>query len=434
MNIALIEFAKKGDNKDYNGGFGTTFDIYPSFKAWILKKTRLHYENFPTLIYAYISAIFKKYGHKVTYYKNKIPEDCDLALINVTAIRYKDEISALETISKSGKYKCGVFGAFATLKKELFKDADFIITGEPENAIGKIAKTGKIPSGVINSEPIKNTDNLPFPDWDIFNVKKFSYAPLLPGKPFVFMQRSRGCPYSCGYCPHIVLGKYRIRTIDNVISEMKYLKSKYNVKRVHFRDSCFYIEEKDIKNFSGKLIKKNLNIKWGIESRLDLLNKNVIDIMYDAGLRAVKVGIENASKKRLEMHGRIPPDIEHAKEIIDYCRKKGITTNACYIIGFPDENKEDIKATVKLAKWINSSYANFFILTPLPGTKFIENKHVEIIDNNWEHRDNFHLVYKHVNFNPKTMRKIQRKALTGYYFRLKWIFSHIKERFKRLFD
>jgi anaerobic magnesium-protoporphyrin IX monomethyl ester cyclase len=428
MNIALIEIIHPGDNKDYNGGFGTTFDIGGTPCAWFLKKIRSHYENFPTLSYAYIAAIFKQHKHHVTYYKNKIPEEFDLAIINGTAIRYSEEKNIIQQI-KRDKGMIGVFGTLPTTKPELYQEADFIITGEPENAITEIAKTGKIPKGIVKSKYVEDLDTLPFPDWDCFNIKAFTYLPLLKGKPFTFMLRSRGCPFQCSYCPHKILGKFRMRSLNNVLNEMMFLKEKYEIKTVHFRDSYFYLKEDEPEKINKAIRRKFPDIKWGFETRLDALNERMIDVLHDAGLRAIKVGIENANTNRLKQHGRISPDFQHAKKIIKHCSKKGIRTNACYIIGFPDENKKDIQETFQLAKTLSTTFVNFFILTPLPGTRF-EEMHSQgvdfkIFDKKWEHRDNFHLIFEHKNFSPLQLKKIQRKAITKYYCRPLYILKYL---------
>jgi radical SAM superfamily enzyme YgiQ (UPF0313 family) len=432
MNVALIEIVKPGDNKDYNNGFGTTFDLEKSIKTKILQRMRIFYEHFPTLSYAYISAIFKKYNNTVSYYKNQIPEIADLAIINTTAIRFSEELSAIKAL-KSKNIKVCVYGAMADALPEYYSDADIVITENYESVFELIAQKGLIISGIIKGEQRNDLDLIPIPDWDIFKPLNFSYAPLLPGKPFVFSRMSLGCPYQCSYCPHKNTKTYLKRSVENVINELVYLKDKYKVKRIHFRDSYFCLNDDEITIFNHLYHEKKLKIKWGIETRADYLNEKNIKALYKAGLRAIKLGIESASDKHLKKYNRTVTDINHVKNIIKLCRKLGIRTNACYIIGFPDETLNQIKATIKLSKKINTSFANFFIFTPLPKTDFIRDNMINITDNTWEQRDNFHLIFEHKNFTPIRLRKLQKKAITGYYFRCKWILLYIVEKFIRLF-
>jgi radical SAM superfamily enzyme YgiQ (UPF0313 family) len=428
MEIALIETVKPGDNKDYNAGFGTTFDIKGSVLSYILRKLRGRLECFPTISYAYISAVFKKYGHSVKYYKNTLPDKFDVAILNGTIIRNKEDKDILRAIKTKGKTL--VYGSFPSVCPEVYSNADTLIKGNFYSVFENIAKSSFVPEGIIENTASDDYDKLPFPDWSIFNYNKFSYAPILPGKPFFFMIRTSGCPYKCSYCPHTLTPLSEKRSISGLVSEMEYLKKKYYASRVHFKDACFDMSNDEIKEFKSLLDSRGIDIKWGIETRVDLLSKEKIDLYYSAGLRAIKIGVENPSKERLLNHKRIPPALEHTKKMIDYARKKGIRTNACYIIGFKDETKSDVKKTFTLAKYINSSYANFFILTPLPDTSYFKNSSIKIIDHRMEKRDNFNLVFKHENFTPKELKKLQRKALTGYYFRFKYLICRIIENFK----
>ena len=98
MKIALLEINKPGDNKDFNGGFGTTFNIGNSLKARILSFIRNNLENIPTMSYAYLSSIFKRDGHFVKYYFNELPRDVDFILIYVSLIRHNEEIEIIKRL------------------------------------------------------------------------------------------------------------------------------------------------------------------------------------------------------------------------------------------------------------------------------------------------------------------------------------------------
>jgi len=429
MKIVLLEIKNAGDNKDYNGGFGTTFQVGNSLKARILSFVRSNLENFPTMSYAYIAAIFKKYGHSVEYYLNKIPSVADLILIHVSLIRHKEEIEYLNKIKQAG-LKIGVYGPLASVKPELFEDADFIIQGEPEEAILKISKTNKIPKGIVRSTPIKDLDSLPFPDWSLFQVKEYSFSPTLPLKPFIFVLASRGCPYTCSYCPYKVFGDYRARKPEKVIEELKYLKKEYGIRAFYFRDPTFSINEDRIRNLANLMIENKLNLKWGCETRLDLLTIDLLKILYKSGLRAIKVGIESLDENLLKKYGRISPEIKHQEKIINFCKKIGIKVIAFYIVGLPTDTKESIKNTIRYSRKLNTSFANFTICTPIPGTGFYEQLKDKINDTNLNNYDNFHVVFKHNNLSKNEILKLQEKAITGYYFRARYILRYVLDKIK----
>lgn len=428
MNIALLDIKKNGDNKDYNGGFGTTCQIGDSFKAKILSFVRSNLENFPTMSYAYIAGIFKKYNHLVKYYVNKIPDSSDIVLIHVSLIRHKEELEYIKKMKQIGVKNIGVYGPLATVRPDLFKEVDFIIQGEPEEAILKICKTNKIPKGKVKTSPVMDLDSLPFPDWDIFPIEKYSFSPTLPLKPFIFVLASRGCPYGCNYCPYKVFGTYRVRKPEKVIKELKYLKQRYGIKAFYFRDPTFSINQKRIEKLAKLMIENKLNLKWGCETRLDLLNIDLLKLLYKAGLRAIKVGIESLDHDLLKKHKRIAPNIRHQEKIINFCKKIGIKVIAFYIIGLPTDTAKSIRKTIKYSKKLNTSFANFNICTPIPGTDFYEKLKNKIVETNLNNFDNFHSVFEHDKLTKSEILKFQEKAITGYYFRIKYILRYLTDK------
>ena len=431
MDVALVEIRRPGDNKDYNGGFGTTFQIGDSFGAKLLSFVRSNLENFPTMSYAYISSILKKDGHSVEYHLNKIPKCADLVLMHVSLIRHNEELKILKKLkSEKGINKIGVYGPLATVRPELFEKADFIIKGEPEKAVIKISKTTKIPKGIVKSEPILNLDKLPFPDWEFYPLERYSFAPILPLKPFTFVLASRGCPYGCTYCPYKIFGTYRTRKPKKVVEELKFLKKKYSLKSFYFRDPTFSLGKERIEKLARLMIEEKLNLKWGCETRLDLLDTSLLELLYKSGLRAIKVGVESVDHSLLKKFGRAPPKIVHQEKIIDFCKKIGIKVIAFYIIGIPTDTKTSIKNTIKYSKKLNTSFANFTICTPIPGTPFHNELENKITNSNLNDYDNFHVVFKHDNLSEKDILKFQEKAITGYYFRPRYLFRYILDKIK----
>ena len=430
MKVTLLNIQEPGDNKDYNGGFGTTWQIGNSFLSKILKKMRSKGEYFPLISYGYLATILKQNGHEVEFIENKIPENSDLIIIHGSPIRYNKEIEFLKKIKQTTKSKIGIIGPFASVKPELFKKySNFIILGEPEQAISKIKN--KVPKGLIKSDYTRDLDELPYPDWSIFPLEKFSYNPIISKKPFTFILSSRGCSYTCSYCPYKVFGLYRIRDPIKVVDEIEYLQKKYNIKGLMFRDPMFSLNPEKTKIMAEEIIKRNIKIEWGCETRLDKLNKQLIDLLYNSGLRAIKVGIESVNNEILEKSKRKPIEKKYQEEIIKYCDKKGIKIIAFYILGLSDDTEKNIKATIKYAKKLNTDFVNFTICTPIPGTQFFEEIKNDLITDNWEEFDNFHVVFKHKHLTKEKLLKLQEKAITGYYFRPKYILKYFWRKIKR---
>jgi anaerobic magnesium-protoporphyrin IX monomethyl ester cyclase len=427
MKIALIDVPSntRGTlNKDVNGGYGTVTSIGNSPLARVIEYLKKSNVRLPILSFGYLAAIFKEKGFEVT---TRITNETDAAIVYGSIVDYKNEINFVKRLKEKVNCKVGFIGPFPSSKPELFiEHCDFVIQGEPEHVALNSNKNWK-PKGIIKSKNIEDLNTLPFPDWSIF--PKYSYFPVIKEKPFLVIQSSRGCSFNCGYyCPYVAAqgSKWRHRSVKNVIDEMKYLKRNFKVKGLLFRDPVFSLDKQRTAEIAKEIIKNRLNIKWACETRLDLLDTNLIDLLYKAGLRAVNVGIESEDENILKSSKRIPIKKSHQEKIIKYCDKKGINVSAFYILGLLEDTKESILKTIKYAKKLNTHVAQFTINTPIPGTGFYEEFKDKLTTNDFEKFNTYNLVFKHKNLTRKQLMKLKEKAFVSYYFRLKYIFTFFR--------
>ena len=129
---------------------------------------------------------------------------------------------------------------------------------------------------------------LPFPKWELFPINKYRYFPILRRAPFLTMLSTRGCPYGCIYCPYTSNQglKYRYRSARNVVDELVDLKNRYDVRAVQFRDPTFTIRKDRTLEICDGILKNDIDIEWGCETRVDRLNEELIDSMFEAELGA----------------------------------------------------------------------------------------------------------------------------------------------------
>ena len=90
----------------------------------------------------------------------------------------------------------------------------------------------------------------------------------------------------------------------NIVDEMEYWNSKFNISMFIFRDPVFSINRKHTIEFCNELIKRNLKIKFMIETHLRILDSELIKILKQAGLKGVKVGVESAVTDVLKQESR----------------------------------------------------------------------------------------------------------------------------------
>jgi radical SAM superfamily enzyme YgiQ (UPF0313 family) len=333
--------------------------------------------------------------------------------------------------------KACVVGPFASVKPDIYLPyADFIIRGEPEAFFSNFDTNAFLPSGVINAGIVEDLDSLPFPEWRVFPLEDFKYKPYFlfsKGKRFFPIVSSRGCTFSCAnYCPYPITAgrKWRDRSPQNVVDEIEFLVKELNAGLLLFRDPIFTINKNRVSLIAKEILKRNINVHYACETHLNFLDEMLIDLLYDSGLRAIKVGVESANSTALSSVERKPISIGRIKRILGYCDKKNIAVTAFYILGLPEDTEESIMETIEYAKQLNTIGAQFTICTPYPGTRFFEdlsNKCL-ITDYNLENYDIYTPVFKHNNLTQEKLLSLKGKAYNEYYLRFGWIIKFIRKK------
>ncbi|MDO8592373.1 MAG: radical SAM protein [bacterium] len=438
MKVILLDIkgasARKCVNKDLSGGMGTATWVGDSFLARVFERVKKTNVVLPEITIAYLAAIFKKFGWEAEVAEIKIGlenfrKKADLVLVLSSIVDCGHELAIVGELKEKG-YHVGVFGSFATAVPEFFSKADFVIKGEPEAGAWQIASHNLLPKGIMEVAPIADLNSLPYPDWSFFPIKKYSYSPALNKKPVVAMLASRGCPYGCSfYCPYSINSgrTWRARSVDNVIGEMEYLKKNYGVKAVDFRDPVFTLNRERTVKLAQAMIKNNLGIIWSCETRIDCLDKELILIMKQAGLRHINAGVESFNEEVLKKSKRLPIRAVHQEEIISFCHKNGISVAAFYIIGLEGDTKASVKETIKYAKKLNTLVAQFTISTPYPGTEFFNQAKAQgrLLTQAWEQYDIYTPVVEHENLSSADQLELKEEAFIAYYFRPRYLLTHM---------
>ncbi len=433
MNIVLLNVKssrKECINKDFMAGYGWAFNAGTSPMARLINFVKKKGENLPLMSFGYMAAIFKAYGHKVEYITNEIP-NADIAFISSSMVDYRNEIEWAKRLQNTG-IKVYFIGIFASSKPELFlPNCHGVIKGEPEGICHQIAQ-GALPKGIVNSKEIEDLDSLTFPDWEIFPHSEFSYLPALRAKPFFPVLSSRGCTFKCEYCPYPVFYKYRNRTVKNIMEEIDYLVEKYKMKGMLFRDPLFSGKKNRAREIAEGILSRNYKIYWACETRLDLLDEELLELFHRSGCRVINVGIESSDPTILGNVNRRVIELDYQKRMIDYADKLGIRITAFYVLGLEGESTQSIEKTIEYAKWLNTYVAQFFINTPFPGTIGYEKSKNGLIESDWEKFDCYTPVFNNGKISASQLESLKEKAFVSYYYRSKYLWYFMKRVSKAL--
>ena len=434
MKILILDPEKNVSHrisKDTSGGYGTGNDFGDSLIPSFLKKTLKKVHDWPPMFALYTMSVLKKYNHEV-YYKKILPEDYksyDLYIIVSSIVCCETECEYIKKLSILKK-KIFVIGPFATSVPEKYCEAGgIVIKGEPEFYFLK-NKDLQFDSQdqIISFEHNYNLDDLPYPEWNAV-IQSNKTSLLFGTEKSLPILATRGCPYSCfKYCVYPLQQgrKPRHREPKSIVDELEYWNKKFDVKMFIFRDPVFSINKKHTIEFCEELISRKLNLKFVIETHLRILDSDLIKILKQAGLKAVKVGVESYDAEVLKASGRFSVTKDQQLEKIRELEKNNIQVSAMYILGFPTDNDETINKTIDYSKKLNTTYAQFSVWTPYPGTPVFDEFKEKIIAKRYDEFDQYHLVFNHKIFSQQNIRNYLSKAYSLYYFRFSWLFKYIK--------
>lgn len=248
---------------------------------------------------------------------------------------------------------------------------DYGFIGEGEVVFPAILKTilnGGRPLKIIHGFPPNNLDTLPYPARHL--LPNHAYYFPLHGKKFTSLLTSRGCPFHCYFCCISAIGgrRVRYRSPQNVVTELKTCVNSFNIEWFQFVDNNFPYPSKERTLALCKAIAKaQLGIEYGTQSRIDLVDQEILEALYSSGCREISFGIESGSFHIRRFIGK-PFDDLQIKNVLKACQKTGISTVGFFMFGFPLETIEDLELTLHAVTKLGVDYMEAHITTVMPGS------------------------------------------------------------------
>ena len=277
---------------------------------------------------------------------------------------------------------------------------------------------------VVNPEAplIQDLDELPFPALNLLPMKKYRLLDM--DTHMTTMITTRGCPMQCSFCSSAAMHgkKIRERSVENIVDEIEYLKTNYDIDTIAFMDDTFTLKKRKVMAICDEILKRNIEIMWGCTSRVDTLDEKLLKKMKEAGCITIFIGVESADQQQLDnmCKNTTIAKIENAFKI---AHKLKIRTIASVALGMPGDTKEIMNKTVKFVHKLKPNYAIYSLATPYPGTRFykeaFEKNLIKIKD--WSKYTLITPILETIDCSLNDMRKIQAKAFMKFYLRPHYI-------------
>ena len=255
-----------------------------------------------------------------------------------------------------------------------------LLAGEPDLSIPGLVyrKNGTI---IKNPRPelIADLDSIPKID---FVDTYFSENPEDISNIFFPIDVGRGCPFGCSYCSTQAFWgrKYRLKSPSRIFEEVKAVHDTFGVTKFIFSHDMFTFNKKTVIETCNLIRTLDFPIQWACSARLDCLDRELIDIMVDAGLYSLFAGIETGSVRMQKIvHKNLK--LDNILDLLIYLREKNVLVDTSFIYGFPQESKEDLSQTLALmAKIMHNQCGiiNTHLCTFLPCTELSQQYQSEL--------------------------------------------------------
>jgi anaerobic magnesium-protoporphyrin IX monomethyl ester cyclase len=403
----------------------------------------------PPLGLAYVAAALEKAGFQVEmldnyqlnkpidYVKQEIkrlaPEIVGITCSSVTYQRCIETAKAVKEVLPSCKVVVGGWHPSYMPDSILqHPEVDYVVMGEGENAMVELATLitkgaedkaiASIPgvACIYEGKTVKNApkiisdlDNVPYPARHLLPMhiydRKIEY---LSAQPVDVVNVIRGCPYDCNYCETKKLWGHKCRAFSppRVVDELEYMIKNYGSKGIYFIGDNFTINKKQTIELCHQIKERGLDLQWACDTRVDLIARDLLREMKDAGCKTIFFGIQSGSQRildKLNTH----TNLEQIVQALRLCRQERIHIACSFMLGIPGETFNDMNSTFKFAKKLDPDWCTFYVFIACPDSNLYE----EVLQMGlYDRLEDFLAYVKTPEFDYKAVVEIQQRFQRGF--------------------
>ncbi len=314
-----------------------------------------------------------------------------LVLVDSSSTSLDRDLALAVAVKRDTQAVVGMLGSQVTYApREVFgaDGVDLVVRGEPELTAREVAERVRAgrdlagcegisrrgPDGTVvdeaEREKIEDLDALPIPARHLLDNQAYRF-PGVRG-PITTVKSSRGCPLNCSFCGYTLAQglRFRFRSPEHVLQELKDLYFQHGLRHVVFRDPIFTTRKDRVAAICDGILAAGMTeLEWQCETAVKVLDRPLLEKMAAAGCKHISLGVESGNPEIQKKHcGNKLKDLDQAVEVFRACRAVGIETRAFCMIGFPEETPAMADETIDLALRLDPDQVQFCAVTAYPGT------------------------------------------------------------------
>lgn len=365
----------------------------------------------------------------------------DLIVCSLGTISIREDARCLEFPFKT----IGVMQAYLDKVEGITKynlKASYYIDKEVEFTVAEAAKelfdTGKIEQtkglyirredGIIftGHRKLENLYNLPRPFFEIADIDRYMKIQRNEyGTDYIFIFTARGCPFSCTFCspPDTGYRKVQYKSPEQVLDEVSFFVSEYGITNFYFMEDEFASNMDRAKEICRLIIDNGLRIKFVIYNNVNFVDDELMDLLKKAGCTMIRYGVETADESILR---NTKKNIKKSQVFYAFktTQKHGILSDAFFLIGFPEETRDALKANLRFIKKLHPDRVTLGILFPKPYSQMYHllKKSGKLLVEDWSELFPDKLTFQHKYYHDtekikQAMQWLQRNAARHITFR-----------------
>lgn len=283
-------------------------------------------------------------------------------------------------------------------------------------------------------------DDLPWPAFHRMDLVSYfsgtqAHGLFSRGKRILPMMTARGCPHRCTFCCRVMGKKIRSRSVESVMSEVRFLVDTYGVDELYFEDDNFTIQRDRALEILDRMasFKPAIYLKFANGIRADMVDKQILEAMKRARVYSLSFGIESGCMATLaKMKKNL--DLDKARQNILLAKSMGFLVGANCIIGYPGETVQDVEQSLDFFFSLPLDSMAIVNLVPFPGTEvraYCEKmgyltKEAEDWDNYFFSLNNPRSLIETPQLPEWELRRLIHKAYRRMYLRPRWLWHSLK--------